>query len=442
MTGPRTTKAVARPWLRRRLDEVAAKIQDGTHFSPRLGGWDYRYVTSKNIGFGRLTSAKVETISEIEHRKIYGRCDVRHGDLLLTKDGANTGNAAINPFCEEISLLSSVAFLRFDPAKHMAQFFLQYLLSEEAQAQIHEAMVGNAITRLTLAKIGALTVPVPSLAEQRRIAEVLSDTDELIGSLERLIAKKRDIRQGTAQQLLTGRTRLLGFEGRWEESSIDEVAEVDPESLGAETPASYEFDYIYLEGVEKGVLRAFSRERFATAPSRARRVVRDGDVLMSMVRPSLKSHLHFRGQVDQPVCSTGFAVIRARPKRAEPSFLFNVVMSQEVQRQVERITAGSNYPAISAADVRGLRLPVPLVDEQRAIAGVLTDMDAEAEALDARLGKTRGIKQGMMQELLTGRTRLPIPAQDRDADQGKETSPTPPADQSAEGEVEEAGAPA
>src|SRR3546814_17141893 len=118
MTG---TSAIPADWDVRTLDEVSARIQDGTHFSPTLGGREFRYITSRNVGYGRLRLDSVEMISESEHRKIYRRCDTRFGDLLLTKDGSNTGNAAINSFTNEISLLSRFAFVRAHPPQPTAK---------------------------------------------------------------------------------------------------------------------------------------------------------------------------------------------------------------------------------------------------------------------------------------------------------------------------------
>jgi type I restriction enzyme S subunit len=100
--------------------DACSKIQDGTHFSPRIGGNDYLYITSKNIRFGRLDISTAARIDTRQHQAIYRRCDVKKGDVLLTKDGANTGNAALNTLEEEFSLLSSVAFLRFHPGKYSA----------------------------------------------------------------------------------------------------------------------------------------------------------------------------------------------------------------------------------------------------------------------------------------------------------------------------------
>ncbi len=196
-------------WEVRSLGGLCQKIQDGTHFSPKLGGNDYLYVTSKNIGFGRFDATNAERIDANEHMKIYARCDVKNGDLLLTKDGANTGNAALNPLDEPFSLLSSVAFLRFDSRKHVPAYFLYQILSDEGQQQIKDLMSGNAITRLTLAKIRALRFAVPSFEEQAAIAEILSDIDAELGAFEARRDKTRLLKQAMMQELLTGKTRLV-----------------------------------------------------------------------------------------------------------------------------------------------------------------------------------------------------------------------------------------
>ena len=190
--------------------EACSKIQDGTHFSPQSGGRDYLYVTSRNIRFGHLDLSTAGWIDTAQHQAIYQRCDVKKGDLLLTKDGANTGNVALNTLAEEFSLLSSVAFLRFDPSKHCAAYFLQQVLTSQSQRQIQDAMAGNAITRLTLDKINKLRFPVPpTKAEQAAIAAILSDMDVEINALEAKLIKAQQIKQGMMQELLTGKVRLV-----------------------------------------------------------------------------------------------------------------------------------------------------------------------------------------------------------------------------------------
>jgi type I restriction enzyme, S subunit len=190
--------------------DACSKIQDGTHFSPRSRGNDYLYVTSKNVRLGHLDLSTAGRIDAAQHHAIYRRCDVRQGDLLLTKDGANTGNAALNTLAEEFSLLSSVAFLRFNPSKHCAAYFLHQILTPQGQRQIQDAMAGNAITRLTLEKINKLRFPVPpTRAEQEAIAAILSDMDAEIAAHEAKLVKARQLKQGLMQELLTGRIRLV-----------------------------------------------------------------------------------------------------------------------------------------------------------------------------------------------------------------------------------------
>jgi type I restriction enzyme S subunit len=252
----------------------------------------------------------------------------------------------------------------------------------------------------------ALAVGIPPVAEQCAIASALSDVDALIAALDKLIAKKRAVKTAAMQQLLTGKQRLPGFSGEWEVRSLEEVADVDSDNLTADTDPDYQFNYISLEDVDRGALRSFSHERYSSAPSRARRRVRSGDVLVSTVRPNLKSHLLFSASEGNWVCSTGFSLVRCRKRLASPGFVYQHLFHGVVPKQIEALIAGSNYPAISAKDVRAFQIPMPSVEEQTAVATVLSDMDAEISALEARRDKTQQVKQGMMQELLTGRIRL------------------------------------
>jgi type I restriction enzyme S subunit len=230
--------------------------------------------------------------------------------------------------------------------------------------------------------------------------------DALLGALEKLIAKKRDLKQAAMQQLLTGHTRLPGFSGEWEVKRLRDVADTDPENLGSDTSPDFAFNYISLEDVDQGTLASYSEQIFRTAPSRARRKLRKNDLLVSTVRPNLKSHHLFRDDGQQWVCSTGFCVVRCREEVTHPGYVFFHLFGDCVTRQIEALLTGSNYPAINSGDVRALEIPLPKYAEQVAIAAVLSDMDAEIAALEQQLAKTRALKQGMMQELLTGKTRL------------------------------------
>jgi type I restriction enzyme S subunit len=276
----------------------------------------------------------------------------------------------------------------------------------DIKRQFYFYAAGTKVSGISKTNIAKLFIPLPSPSEQRAIAVPLSDVDGLIFSLEKLIAKKRDLKQAAMQQLLTGQTRLPGFNGEWEVKRLGDVTDVDPENLGSDTRPEYTFNYISLEDVDSGTLNSHSELVFRTAPSRARRKLRKGDVLVSTVRPNLKSHFLFGSNEDHWVCSTGFAVVRCRERISDPGYIFFHMFGGRVSRHIDTLLTGSNYPAINSGDVRALEIPFPEYNEQTAIAAVLSDMDGEIAALEQRLAKTRALKQGMMQELLTGRTRL------------------------------------
>jgi type I restriction enzyme S subunit len=197
-----------RKWQLLRLEGASVKVQDGTHFSPKSTCGPRRYVTSKNIRFGFLDLTDCNRISEAEHREIYKRCDVQKHDILLTKDGANTGNAALNILDEEFSLLSSVALIRCRRGLSHYDFLLNYLISPLGQKRLKDMMSGNAITRLTLQKIKNFVIPLPLFDEQINIAEQLRACGDSIVSIENELIKLTKIKSGFMSDLLTGRVRV------------------------------------------------------------------------------------------------------------------------------------------------------------------------------------------------------------------------------------------
>lgn len=276
--------------------------------------------------------------------------------------------------------------------------------------QINEHL-GATINQITNKSLNSFKISLPrNRDEQRAIAEALSDVDAAIDAMTRLLAKKRDLRTSAMQRLLTGETRLPGFSEPWQDKAVGDLVDTDPENLGVDTPADLRFNYIALEGVSHGRLMSWSEQLFGSAPSRARRKLRQGDVLLATVRPNLKAHLLFDKETEAAhwVCSTGFCVLRCKDGLAHPGYVFAQLFGPSIPLQIEKLIAGSNYPAINSRDVRHLVIGAPRIEEQVAISEVLSDMEAEIAALSDRLAKTTALKQAMMQALLTGRVRLPV----------------------------------
>ncbi|UFZ06298.1 restriction endonuclease subunit S [Bradyrhizobium ontarionense] len=370
------------------------------------------YLRTKNVFDGRIAIDDVLTMPMTDEQFSHFR--VRNGDVLLNEGQSLelVGRCAMyqEEYPEPCAIQNQL--IRFRARAGVSGTFASYLFRHCQQTGVFAriALQTTSIAHLGGSRFERLLLAWPkSEAEQRSIAEALSDVDALLGALDRLIAKKRDLKQAAMQQLLTGQKRLAGFRGEWEMKRLGDVVEADPENLGGETKPDYAFRYISLEDVDRGTLRGFTDQVFATAPSRARRKLRPGDVLVSTVRPNLKSHLSFQRDEPNWVCSTGFCVLRCRDGVTNAGYVFQHLFAFGVNQQIEALLTGSNYPAVNSRDVRALEIPYPAFLEQTAIAQVLSEMDAELTALEQRRDKTRALKQGMMQELLTGRTRLVAP---------------------------------
>ena len=277
--------------------------------------------------------------------------------------------------------------------------------------------LAQGATRYNLSKrrFLALEVPVPSLSEQRAIAAVLSDVDELIGSLKALIAKKRAIKQATMQQLLTGRTRLPGFGGEWSEGRLGDIAQLHREHIVPDPASDAPYMHFSLPAYDAG-------QHPAVEPSTAIRSgkfrVPNDAILVSRLNPRI-------ARVWAPTCagpnaiaSTEFLVLT--PKMSvNRMFLYSLCSAPQFCKRMVLAATGTtgSHQRVNRDDAMNLTIRFPEdPSEQGAIATILSDMDAEIAALEHRLDKTHAIKQGMMQQLLTGTIRLPIPNDDTEDD--------------------------
>ena len=283
--------------------------------------------------------------------------------------------------------------------------FLTYLLRELRLNRLSEA---SAQPGLSVSKILQLSVPLPSnISEQRAIAQALGDVDALIATLDRLIAKKRDIKQATMQQLLTGKTRLPGFSGKWEIKPLKELGNC----FAGGTPATSRRDYwggsIYWlpSGRVQDCILSKPKDDEATITSMgvaesAAKVIKPPAVLIAITGATCGNvaMLQFAAAANQ-------SVVAIEPKETTcAGYLYYSLLTE--RNQMLSMQSGSAQGGINLKAVKSLYVQCPPLIEQAAISAVLSDMDAELTALEARRDKTRALKQGMMQELLTGKTRL------------------------------------
>ena len=193
----------------------------------------------------------------------------------------------------------------------------------------------------------------------------------------------------------------------WREVRLSDVADVDRESLGSATDPSLEFDYISLANVEAGrIVGPLKCLRYSQAPTRARRVLRCGDILVSTVRPSLLGFARVDAGHQRCIASTGFAAVSPGGD-LDSEYLFQYMFSRHMRSQLQSLVVGSNYPAINSADLLKLRILLPPLPQQRMIAEILRTWDQAIESLQVLRENALLQKSGVMQILLSG-VRSPI----------------------------------
>lgn len=287
----------------------------------------------------------------------------------------------------------------------------------------------SGVPQLTGVALGNCKIAWPSLKEQIAIAGVLSDTDALITELEKLIAKKQAIKTATMQQLLTGRTRLPQFakhpDGVLKGNKPSELGLIPEDwicvKLGEIGQCIIGLTYSPRDVSDTGtlVLRssnvqnnklAYQDNVFVNMDLPERVIVRKGDILIC-VRNGSRKLIGKCALIDHAAEGCAFGAFMAIYRTKAHDFIFYQFQSNLIHNQIDE-TMGATINQITNKDLSGFIISMPSCDqEQTAIATILLDMDAELEALEQKLAKIRDIKQGMMQQLLTGRIRLPLDRQ-------------------------------
>lgn len=273
---------------------------------------------------------------------------------------------------------------------------------------MNSIMVGSTQVHITNTAFKRAQIPLPNPPEQRAIAEALSDVDALLGGLDRLIAKKRDLKQGVMQQLLTGQTRLPGFHGEWKVKRLKTIVQTPVTDGPHLTPQFLDNGIPFLSvnnlvgnRIDLTDLRFISRQDHEVF-SRKCKPQKD-DILLGKAASVGKVaivELDCEFNIWSPI-----ALIRVSREHAA-RFVYYQLQSADLIGQIALLTNSSSQGNIGMGDIEKLTLKLPPLAEQTAIAEVLSEMDGELGKLEERREKTRALKQAMMQELLTGRTRL------------------------------------
>lgn len=396
-------------WVVKSLGELAT-IKDGTHQTPRYVASGIPFFSVEHVTSGNFRDTKF--ISEQEHRFLTRTSKIEKGDILMTRIGS-IGECKLIDWDVEASYYVSLALLKVR-AGFSAAYIAHYSNSASFQKEIELHSLQSAIPKkINLGPISDVKVAIPPRAEQHEIAEVLSDADALLAGLDRLIAKKRDLKQAAMQQLLTGQTRLPGFQGEW---AVKRLAELGATYGGLTGKSKSDFGtgaakYVtFMNVMTNTVIDHTKFESVRVSVTENQNRVECGDLLFNGSSETPEEvalcALVATAATNLYLNSFCFGFRPREDAQVSGLFLTYYIRSAEGREIMKSLAQGStrynlSKKALLAAEVRLPRLP-----EQAAIATVLSDMDAELTALEARREKSRALKQGMMQELLTGRTRL------------------------------------
>lgn len=286
------------------------------------------------------------------------------------------------------------------------QRFLLYLL-KASEGKLRESGQSGSQMNVNTDIVKGLHVCIPAdLREQERIAAALWDIDDLIATLERLIAKKQAIKQGMMQQLLTGRTRLPGFSAEWLSTTVGSVADQHRRVIDPRTDRDRCFQHFSLPAFDDGETPV--REPGSAIDS-AKFLVPSRAILVSKLNPRIPRIWAPTEIGPNAITSTEF-VVMTPSIGIDRSFLKWLMKSDAVTSRMKLLATGTtgSHARIHPRQIAALEVAVPAQAEQAAIAEFLDDEHRAIELLGRRLAKARAIKTGMMQQLLTGLTRLPV----------------------------------
>jgi type I restriction enzyme S subunit len=340
------------------------------------------YVQGYNVEENGFNFHGIKRVS-LEFHAQHQKSSLRVGDLLTIQTGDIGVTTVVTPSIAGANC-HALVISRLEKRTSVPGYYCQYFNSERGRAAFKEIETGSTMKHLNVGDMVKLLVPSPPVEEQRSIAAALSDVDALLTKLDQFIAKKRDLKQATMQQLLTGQTRLPGFSGEWEVKRLGDVA---PLQRGYDLPTTQiregSFPVVYSNGILN------HHQQF---------MVKGPGVVTG--RSGTIGNVHFVDDNYWPH-NTSLWVTNFNGNAAK--FVFYLLG----HLGLERFGTGSGVPTLNRNDVHAQRVAIPSShQEQTAIASILSDMDAELAALESRRDKTHALKQGMMQELLTGRIRL------------------------------------
>jgi len=369
-------------------------------------------LVGSNVFEGVIDASSANRITEASNSAL-SASRLTSGDLVTVRVGEPGVTAVVPPELDGCNC-ASMMIVRKHPSFN-SHWLCAVMNSRLGRSQVEHVQYGTAQKQFNISDAINFKFATPPRQEQDAIAAVVGDIDALLAGLDRLIAKKRDLKQAAMQQLLTGKIRLPGFQGEWEVKQLGDHVTFLRNGVNsrAELLPEGRVKYLHYGDIHASTDSFLSPQTLPSLPdAKAARLdwLRDGDVIFADASEDIAGvckSVELRGARDTEVVS-GLHTIAARFDKTVLADGFKGFLQYcpSFATHLRRLVAGTKVYATNRAHIASVEMQLPTVAEQTAIAAVLSDIDAELTALEARRDKTRALKQGMMQELLTGRTRL------------------------------------
>ena len=397
-------------WEVIQLADYIVDINDGP-FGSNLKSEHYtldrevRIIQLGNVGDDGWNDENIK-YTTFEHASTLKRCIVPYGTIIIAKM-MPAGRAIICPSTEPAYIQGSDVIKVVFTDSIDKDFFIYLTKSKAYLEQIESGVQGSTRARTNIGKIKSLKLPLPSVEEQKRIAGALLSVDKMIRALDEAIAKKRQIKDGLMQQLLTGKTRLPGFNGEWKDIPFKSIYKYAKEGG---TPSTGVAEY-YNPAIVPFAKIEDLKDKYLTRVESyiSESGVEHSSAWLIPVNSVILSNGATLGEVsiNKITTTTKQGILGIILKEDfSPEFIYYLFKGRSFRREMEKVTTHGTMDCAYLKDLNTISLRIPPLTEQEAIASVISSVDKEIVGLESQRDKYALIKQGMMQELLTGKTRL------------------------------------
>jgi type I restriction enzyme, S subunit len=358
-----------------------------------------------------LTSSKLDPKMMIttnqEINQAYKKTILEKGDLMIALRGEIGLVCLVDERIVGCNLTRGIA--RVTPKINLVDsaYLLWAMRAPMCRRDFIRRANGSALQEISISELRKIIVPIPSLSEQKKIAEILGNWDEAIALTEKAIAAKQKLKKALYKKLIPQKlgNPILG----WSWKRLSDIAFINRFNIPENTSPDKEFHYVELTSVKCGFIDfPISLIKFSDAPSRARRLAKKENIVMATVRPNLQGFAYLDIDSEDLVFSTGFAILESKDY-VKSKYIYQCLYSKVINNQIQARVTGSNYPAINSNDLNSIRFPIPNdIDHQVLISDLLSTIDSDIFQQGKYLNLLKNQKQGLMQKLLTGKWRVTV----------------------------------